>query len=296
MKRLLVTGGAGFLGQHICAKAVADKGIRRVFATYHKNRPIVEGAEYYRLDLGDADKLQKLIEDLKPDTLIYCAAISAPEECETQHSLSKAINTTAPFRAAHICARFGVKFIFTSTDLVFDGLNPPYSEHDPVCPVNHYGRMKAEAEERILSVAADALVCRLPLMYGYSFTATNNFTASVIRTLLQNRPVKLFDDEFRTPANVSAIASFLLCADHCRGILHLGGRERVSRYDFGIRIALLFGCDTSLVKPISQQQIKTKAARPQDVSLDSVRAFGVGYSPKLIKDELVEIKKEGHFE
>ena len=286
-KRLLIAGGSGFLGLHVFLQAGKIYGPDSLFMSFNKSTFSLPGAVWVHCDFSDSANIKKLIDKNRPDTVIYCAAVSSPEECEVNPLLSSQVNTITPSEAACYCAKKNMKFIYTSSDLVFDGLNAPYKEEDPVSPVNRYGKQKALSEQMILSANPDALICRLPLMYGYSISAKSTFTTSVLDSLKKRRPVYLFYDEFRTPAPVSSVAKFLVeKTEPLRGILHLGGKERISRYQFGLIVAKAFGFDSTLITAVSQSEIECKAPRPPDVSLESTRAFAEGYSPGTVSSEI----------
>ncbi|KMQ51530.1 dTDP-4-dehydrorhamnose reductase [Chitinispirillum alkaliphilum] len=287
MKRVLLVGASGFLGQHICYLSL--KSDKQIWGTFCTNTPFVKGVHYVKLDLCNPEHMELLISHVLPDTVVFCAAVSSPEVCEKDPGLTDWINRDAPLNTARICAKENIRFIFTSSDLVFDGSGAPYRETDPVSPVNAYGRQKAEAEKQILCACPDALVCRMPLMYG-TFSESKNFTSAMIRAIKEKKTVSLFYDEYRTPISAISAADFLLnTPDHIKGILHLGGKQRISRYDFGVLTAKIFGLDRSFIKPVSQSEITTTARRPADVSLSSEKAYAIGFSPGLIEDELLKM-------
>jgi dTDP-4-dehydrorhamnose reductase len=88
---------------------------------------------------------------------------------------------------------------------------------------------------------------------------------------------------------MSASQGILLALEKTTGIIHLGGKERISRYDFGVMLAEIGNFDIGLIVPKLQQEIKFTAPRPADVSLDSSKAFSLGYSPDNIKKALSKL-------
>jgi len=108
--------------------------------------------------------------------------------------------------------------------------------------------------------------------------------------LREGRELSLFTDELRTPVGARTAAKGLLMALGVGdGILHLGGRERISRYDLGIRLAGMLGADVGLIKPGRQRDRTVGAPRPPDVSLDSSRAYSLGYDPPALREELKKV-------
>jgi dTDP-4-dehydrorhamnose reductase len=105
------------------------------------------------------------------------------------------------------------------------------------------------------------------------------------------RPVTLFKDEFRTPISAStAAAGLLLMLNTAPQIVHLGGAERVSRYDFGRLVAAVFGMDQGLLIGGSQKDANMLASRPPDVSLDNRKARAMGFSPPDLASELARLR------
>lgn len=277
MKRLLVTGAGGFLGWQVCRMAAAAW---QVFGLCRRVASLPGGCEPIRCDLTQADDLEALFSELQPDAVIHTAAAADPNFCEAHPDQTDPINVQVPARLARRCARGTTPYIFTSTDLVYDGTRPPYAETDPVAPVNVYGEQKAGAEAAVAAAWPGALICRMPLLFGWSGSVNEPFDREMIRALEQGRPLRLFTDEFRTPVDAeSAAAGLLHLLGRTSGILHLGGAQRVSRFDMGVRIAGVLGVSPRLLVPSERGSVPLAAARPADVSLDSRKARGLGYAP-----------------
>lgn len=277
MKKLLITGGNGFLGWNLCGVA---KESWDVFGTVFSHNIDIPGCKKVPVNLTDYNSLKKMFIDIQPEAVIHTAAESQPNSCQTNPDESYRINVETSVNIASLCADSTIPFVFTSTDLVFDGLNPPYSEEDPVSPVSIYGEQKVNAEIEILKLYPEAAICRMPLMFGDPSPVSNSFLQPILSNLKDNNPITLFTDEYRTPANAYSTARGLLWAlENISGIIHLGGKERISRYEFGIKVAEYCRFDKSLIKPILQKDIQMPAPRSPDVSLDSSKAFEMGYSP-----------------
>ncbi|MBN1103688.1 MAG: sugar nucleotide-binding protein, partial [Deltaproteobacteria bacterium] len=164
MKKLLVTGGSGFLGWNLCVSAA---GLWETFATVFRHpATLLPRATLVSLDLTDSEALHGLFRVVRPDAVIHAAAISNAEHCEADPDQSHGINVEVPKKLARLCAERGIPYLFTSSDLVFDGLNPPYGEDAPHSPVSHYGRQKSLGEKGVLEIYPDATICRLPVMFG----------------------------------------------------------------------------------------------------------------------------------
>lgn len=289
-RRLLVTGASGFLGWHLCRAAQATW---QVVGTYYRHRPPLSGVLLHPIDLSDLDNLSSWLEAIAPDAVIHTAALSQPNRCEQVPELSYRLNVEVTGVIAQFCGDRSIPLAFTSTDQVFDGQTPPYTEDARPSPINVYGRHKVEAETLIQALHPAAVVCRLPLLYGPSSPVAECFLQGFLRTLEAHQPLPLFTDEFRTPAYVDDVAAGLLLAlETVTGLLHLGGPERLSRYEFGLRMAAIFGLDRDLILPSQQADVAMPAARPPDVSSNSDRAFKLGYCPRGVEAGLVATRHQ----
>lgn len=286
-KNLLVTGASGFLGWNLCQAALRDW---RVVGTYWSTRVELPQVLLGRIDLTDYRDVKEMFRQVRPDAVIHTAALSDANFCQTHWVESRRVNVEAPANLAGLCADRNIPFVFTSTDLVFDGEHAPYAETDPVAPINVYGEHKARAEEAVLSNYPLAAVCRMPLMFGRAGTANGSFLQWMLRELQAGRALRLFEDEYRTPVSASVASQGLLLAlEHVHGLLHLGGKERVSRYEFGLIFKEVFQAPGARLVRARQEDVPSLAARPRDVSLDSRRAFELGYDPPPLVDQLKEV-------
>ena len=232
VNRILVTGVSGFLGWNLCQQLRDDW---ELYGTYYTHSVQFPGAIFQKVDLTDFESLKQLFATVKPAAVIHTAAASQPNFCQKFPEESARINVTASINIAGLCADANIPCIFTSTDLVFDGLHPPYRETDPTCPINYYGEQKVKAEQGMLARYPQTAICRMPLMFGEASPASGSFIQPFIEILKQGKELTLFVDEIRTPVIATTAAAGLLLAleKQVSGILHLGGRERISRYQFG---------------------------------------------------------------
>ncbi|MDZ8092277.1 MAG: NAD(P)-dependent oxidoreductase [Nostoc sp. DedQUE05] len=288
MKKLLITGASGFLGWHLCQLAKQEW---EIYGTYLSHPLEIPEMKILQANLTNFQELKRIFNDVKPEAVIHTAAHSQPNFCQTHPEESHAINVTASCNIAGLCADNSILCAFTSTDLVFDGLNAPYRETDAVCPVNLYGEQKVMAEAGMLERYPMTAVCRMPLMFGAATPTAKSFIQPFIQTLQAEKELNLFIDEFRTPVSgTTAAKGLLLALEKVNGIIHLGGKERISRYDFGQILVEVFQLPATRLKSCRQQDVKMAAPRPIDVSLDSSKAFALGYQPLSVREELEAIQ------
>ena len=288
MRKLLVTGASGFLGWNLCQIATQDW---QVYGTYFSQQVKIPNVSLCQIDLRDYQAIAEVFQAIQPDAVIHTAAASKPNFCQTHPEESYEINVTASINIARLCQEYGIHCAFTSTDLVFDGQNPYYQEEDPISPICYYGEQKVAAEAKMSEITDEIALCRMPLMFGQASPVSPSFLQGMINNLQAGQEINLFTDEFRTPASAPSAAAGLLLAieKKFQGKLHLGGKERTSRYEFGLLLADILGIPPELIKPGKQADIKMVAKRSPDTSLDSSKAFALGYQPLSLKAELTNL-------
>lgn len=288
MKKLLVTGASGFLGWNLCQLA---KEAWDVYGTYFSKTVEIPDVTLVRADLRDFQEIKRLFNEIGPAAVIHTAAQSSPNFCQTYPEESYSINVTASCNIAGLSADYAIPCVFTSTDLVFDGLNAPYRETDPVSPVSVYGEQKVMAEQGMRSRYPKVALCRMPLMFGVAPPTATSFIQPFIKILREGKELNLFSDEFRTPvSSVTAAKGLLLALEKVEGLLHLGGKERVSRYDFGRLMVDVLQLPQENLKACKQKDVPMAASRPPDVSLNSSKAFALGYEPLSLREELEALR------
>ena len=285
MSKLLITGASGFLGWNLCRQA---QKTWQVFGTYYSHQIDIPGIQLDKIDLRDLSALKSLFTTIQPSAVIHTAAASSPNFCQIHPQEAYEINVTASVNIARLCAEANIPCIFTSTDLVFDGQNPPYAESDLVSPICYYGEQKVEAETKMLTIYPDVTICRMPLMFGIAPPTASSFLQPFLQSLRAGKELSLFIDEFRTPVSGATAARGLLLAveKEIAGLLHLGGKEKISRYEFGCLLAEIMQFPPNLLKTCRQQDVVMAAPRSPNTSLDSSKAFALGYQPLSLREEL----------
>ena len=284
--RLLITGAGGMLGNALCELACPQW---EVYALYRQHKPRAKGIHLVRAELTDRKGLSAIFRDVSPSAVVHAAAASRVGECQDRSGETSRINVGATRHIAQLCTDLGCDLVFTSTDLVFSGLNAPYGEDAVPHPVCEYGRQKAEAETLVLQHYPEALVCRLPLLFGWGPRSEATFSTQMIDAVLNSRPLTLFADEHRTPVDVlSAARGILDLVGRSRGMLHMGGRTRVSRFDLGLMIAAALEIAPAMIRPVRIAEMDLPFDRSPDCTLDSRKAFEMGYDPTSLERAVKE--------
>ncbi len=291
--RILVTGASGFLGWNLLRRPW--QGWEWV-AGFNHHDPQIPGSRMLHADLTMPGAVSELLDAAKPDVVIHLAAATDLNACQNDPVPTGLINVEVPGRLAQQCAGRGIRLLFASSDMVFGGNNPPYYEATPPCPINIYGQQKAEAEARVLTACPGAAVCRMPLMFGAAGPWAHNFLPEWVGKLDRGEPVSLFTDEYRAPVSAHEACEGLRLVverDEC-GIIHLGGKERMSRYAFGELLCSVWGCESGLLHAVERAALNVSAPRPADTFLDSSRAWEWGYASASLSDQLRTLRAEGH--
>lgn len=266
--RVLVTGASGQLGAYLLGRLVGEG--HEPIAWSGQTAGTRSGVGLNRVDLAQRAQVERALADSMPDAVVHLAAIARADAVLRDPERARLVNVEATSLLADWCERHDRRFLYISTDLVFDGRAAPYREGDAPAPLMLYGRTKMEGERH---VGPRGLVVRPPLMYGPSRTGAPSAFDQTIAALREGRPQTFFRDEYRTPLAYDTAAKALarLVASPCVGVLHLGGPERVSRHDLVRRVAEALGLDASLVRGEDQAEKTFPEPRPADVSLASGR-------------------------
>lgn len=253
-----ITGAAGLLGHYLIQTAPR-------WAPEFQ----VRGWSRAELDILDFAAVRRAFRERPPALLLHCAAMSKTFEAQANPPLARRINVEATAHLVELAAE--VPFVFFSTDLVFDGKRGWYTETDPVSPLNVYGETKAAAEQIVLQHPR-ALVLRFSINAGVSPSGDRAFSEQIRRAWERGETLHLFTDEFRCPipAVVSAQVVWELVRRGVRGLFHVAGSERLSRYQIGELLAARWPELRPKFKPMSVRDFRG-GPRPADVSLDCTR-------------------------
>lgn len=282
--KLLLTGASGLLGGNCMARFAANPNVQ-LFATHRDpafaipNR-FAKGQKSFALDLTDETSVWNALSAIQPDVIAHAAAHTDAAFCEWNRSAAKALNLDATRTLAKLAEFFGARFIFISTDLVFDGKKGDYDETDPPNPISYYGETKAEAETIVKTLVPNHVILRAPLLLGVSPRGNRSANEKLRLELSAGRKVKLFFDEHRTPIFADALASVIEAfavgaLASVTGLFHAGGREKLSREALGRKIARRFNLNEALIEAVALESVESSPPRPRDVSLNSAKLYSL---------------------
>jgi dTDP-4-dehydrorhamnose reductase len=251
---VLITGAAGLIGHYLIK--TAPRGAPQWD---------VRGMTRQDVDLTDVGAVRRFWRDLHPQVVIHCAALSRTGSCQHDPTLARHINVKATALLAVLAAE--LPFLFLSSDQVFDGAKGWYVETDLVNPLNVYGETKAEAERIVLQNPRHSVI-RVALNAGNSPTGDRSFVEAMRNSVKGGTALTLFTDEFRCPlpAGMTARALWELIAQDRPGLYHLGGAERLSRWEIG---QALTSCYPELAAQIHPSSVVAYVGvpRPPDLSM-----------------------------
>jgi dTDP-4-dehydrorhamnose reductase len=224
------------------------------------------------VDLGDDAAVARAFASARPEVVLHAAALARVADCQRDPERARRINAEGPATLARLADSSGALLVHISTDLVFEGTRGHYTEDDPTAPLSVYGRTKAEGEAAALA-ARRAVVVRLSLLYGPSLVGRPSFFDEQAAALRGGRAVTLFADEWRSPLDLATAAAALVALARSErvGLLHLGGPERLSRWEMGQKLAAALGTGTAGLVAGLREQAPAPEPRPRDCSLDSTR-------------------------
>ncbi len=288
--RIFITGGSGLLGSKV-AEIALERGYE-VYSGYNSHKP--EFGEPIKFDLANPDSVVKAIDDVKPDVIIHSAALTDVDKCEVEKELAYKINVEGTKVVAEMAKKLGAFMVYVSTDYVFDGNKGMYKEEDETNPVNYYGYTKLLGEK----FCQDFCIARTCVIYGAKPASGKvNFALWLINKLEKGERVKIITDQFITPTLNTNLAKMLLeiAERKLKGVFHLAGATRVSRFEFAKEIARVFGLDENLIMPAKMSDINWIAKRPRDSSLDTSKAtkylnekpYDLMKALKVLKEEML---------
>lgn len=288
---ILITGGSGLLALNW---ALAVKNTKYVILTLHNQKITLPGVGICSLNLESSDEIIDELRVLKPSLVIHAAGLTSVEMCEERPNLAAHINIDLANNLAKACTNLELPFVHISTDHLFAGDTAYIDENCPIRPLNVYAKTKALAEHMVLKECPKALVIRTNF-YGWGTSYRQSFSDFIINTLRAEKKLELFDDVFYTPILVEALAKAThdLIDLKASGIFNIVGGQRLSKFDFGIKLAKAFGLDEALINAtqITKKPLMTK--RPLDMSLSNKKAVGfLGRDFGTIDDHLARLCRQ----
>lgn len=267
MAKLVVTGASGLLGSNLILEAAKMHDSTAICNTH----PIqIEGVEVVSTDLSLSENAMQVITEISPQWVIHCAAETDIDRCEIDPERAFRLNRDMPRWVAQATQASGSRMVHISTDAVFDGEGSGYREEDSPQPINVYARSKLEGEHAVREENPNAIIVRTNF-FGWNALDKKSLAEWFLSHLENGRECRGFTDVFVNFLLVNELVPILIrmLESQCAGIYHVVGKDCVSKYDFGVRLAQVFRLDVNLIHPIEVDQIGLKAPRARNLCLDT---------------------------
>lgn len=290
MKKILITGGSGLLGQYINIEAAK---FFELLTMFNSNVGNCDKFNNVNANIKNFDSVKELFTSFKPDIVIHTAAITNPVPRPGQSSKEiYATNVNATKNIAKLCRQFNAKLIYTSTDLVYAGYRGSMLTEDAkLIPASLYAETKLVAEMKIKETLENYLILRTALLYGFGLSHSRSHFHKMNDELKNNRPVKLFTDQYRTPIELSEASKIIIQLarmDLMNETINVGGVERVSRFELGEILCSAAGYNKSLLQKITIDELP-KVPKVEDVSLNTGKLQSFGIKQETIKENILKL-------
>jgi dTDP-4-dehydrorhamnose reductase len=264
--RIGVTGAGGMLGTALIDLLSKN---HEIFATSRTVGQIGSNIHWDCYNLTNIELLDKWLENVKPQIVIHCAAIVNVDNCEKDVYLATLLHEKTTEILAMYSELNKVRIIYISTDSVFDGTKKGlYNELDNVNPINVYAKTKLLGE-RFVQSSEFGLILRVNII-GWTRIGKSSFAEWILTSLMDNLKLKLFSDVFFSPITVYDLSLIIemIIDNPIYGLYHCAGRDSVSKYDFGLKMADIFEFANFNIKKTSIDNFDLKANRPKNMAMD----------------------------
>jgi dTDP-4-dehydrorhamnose reductase len=269
--RAIVVGGSGQIGGWLL-RTLAGRGHEAV-GTYQT----VPQDGLVPLDAARLDEAAGFVRGARPDVVFYPAGFTWVDGCERDPARAFAANLDQPMNLARASGEVGARFVYFSTDYVFDGHAGPYDEGAPPHPLSAYGRAKRDAELTLADALGERmLVARTSWVFGPERQG-KNFAYQLVRALGQGKALEAPSDQVSSPSYGPDVARAVvdLVEAGTSGLIHVVGPEVMGRVEFARAIARAFGLDPALIVAKTTAELGQGAPRPLNGGLLATRLDGL---------------------
>lgn len=293
--KILITGGTGLLGKALIWAVGGKYEITATFIGDYEMRDTMQ-VKYRKLDIRGKDGYFSLFKEVRPDVTIHTAGMNNPDYAQKNKAEAWEMNVGGALNIIKACEESGSRFIYISSNAIYDGNHAPYQEEDKAGPVNYYGQIKLEGEAVTRKANVPWAIVRPMLMYGWNYALERpNVVTTCISKLRKREQVFVYDDVYYSPLY------YYSCAEAIRRIIeknkfeifNVGGKDRLSIYELIKEAVRVFELDESLLVPVQQGFFKELVKRPRDTSYNTAKMETVlGLKPLKIREGLELMRDE----
>lgn len=297
MKKVLVTGSNGLLGQKLVYKLRNRQDVELIATARGENRLIEQqGYQFRSLDITDKSKVDEVIDDVQPDFIIHSAAMTQVDDCENNKEACDRINVEAVEYIVNAAERNGCHLIHISTDFIFNGKDGPYDEEGTPDPLSYYGLSKLKGEQIVQKSNMKWAILRTVLVYGIvDNMSRSNIVLWAKGALEKGESINVVDDQFRSPTLAEDLADGCILAidKEATGVYNISGKDQFSIIDLVRTVADHYGLDKGLINPVSSETLNQPAKRPPITGfiLDKARRE-LGYEPHSFVEGMELMEKQ----
>ena len=290
MRKMVVTGASGLLGANFALEAAKNW---KTFGFYHDHPIRLPALECIQANLLHPNELITHLDRIRPDAIVHFAAFTQVDWCEAHPDETRRMNVDVTGHLANWAARNDCKFLFMSTDSVFDGARGGYCESDLTGPLNCYSATKRDAEKVVRIQNGNHLIIRANI-YGWNLQAKQSLAEWSLSLAETGRQVPGFTDVIFSPVLVNTLADILLSLleKEARGTYHIASADHCSKYDFAKKIIETFNLNPKLLQPATTKSAAFLAKRPANTWLKTDKLLEEwGIHPVAIQDDLLIFKQ-----
>lgn len=298
--KILVTGSNGLLGQKLVALLHQQPEVELLATSRGANKlaGLYPQVRFRALDVTSRDQVHRVLAEEQPTHLLHTAALTNVDECELHQAECWQQNVTAVAHLVAACEEHQIHLLHVSTDFVFSGAEGPLTEEAVPAPVNFYGQSKLAAEQLVQQARTPWAILRTVLVYGVAHDyGRTNLVLWVRDSLRAGKPIKVVDDQYRTPTLAEDLAQgcWLAAQHQARGLYHISGQEQLTPYEMARQVADYFQLDASLIERVDASTFTQPAKRPARTGFIITKAVReLGYQPHSFREGIARVAQQAN--
>lgn len=263
--RILITGINGQLGYEL--NRVLKEDNHEIICTTRET-----------MDITDFKKVKYFINKVEPDMVIHCAAYTNVDRAEMEVDICEKINVSATENLAKLCGEKDIKFVYFSTDYVFNGEGTNFFEPEDkiTTQMNVYGRTKYEGELAVQKYIDKFFIIRISWVFGIN---GNNFVKTMIKLGKEKDSINVINDQIGSPTytyDLAQLVKVMIKSDKY-GIYHATNEGVCSWYEFALEIFKKLNIKIN-VNPITSNEYNSLAKRPKNSRLSKKKLVTNGFN------------------